>query len=487
MIAPSEPILFQLVRSLSKTERSQLARYLDCPLHNGQVLPRALFKAIRNQQPDTPEKRKRLYRKLRPDGVYDARQQARDFDTLARLVEKFLVWRETESQPELHLQLLQRSLARRGVSGRFERVSSELEKKLQSSPHGAARHLQLHLSADERLSHFHTVVPDEKVKYFRACTQALDRFYLHKRLLIECELANLTDIYREKKLPDLPYLTDALIELLPVLDTEPQIAYLHQILRQLHQPGTPGGMVYLQTHRTAFFERLDPREARFVTLLLIKVALREYLRLRSPDTLQFMLALYEEALRRAYLLVDGRISTVSYFNILLLILESKDNARADQFVARYAPMLDATTQENSAFLAKAYLAFAEGHYADAERYLLQYSRINKPLVMQAYRLELQTLYERWQTDPEAFPRLRNRLRAYRAWLNDDRPDRPHALRVNRDKQLLGIFQQLISVQRQPDEELAKNLLRDIRSQPQLPLFNWLVEKAAHLIKIDVNQ
>ncbi len=131
------PILFQLWKSLTKTERSLCRKWLQSPFHNqrSELLP--LFEWL-DSVPDSlldKASKENIYALLFPGKTYDNDALNYVFSFLVKQIEAFLAWEEmTKNETGWHDLFLVRALRKRGVNDAFERKINLLEKTHTEKP-----------------------------------------------------------------------------------------------------------------------------------------------------------------------------------------------------------------------------------------------------------------------------------------------------------------------------------------------------------------
>jgi hypothetical protein len=353
----------------------------------------ALFDLLcREKAPD----KGRIWAMLCPESAFEDTAFRLLASYLNRLLETFLLVRETREkdlQSRLQLAVAYRN---RGLLSQYERNMRAFSREIAQQPlrnayyHSLLRdyHFEIHLTTIAQ--------KPTDTKSLRALARSTDLQYLSHRLQLVClELAQ-KNIYQTGEDDPLHREVIALAERPEWCDL-PGISIYLAAYRMLLYPESDGYYQAFKQQLTTVETAFPAQEMREFYMFSINLCIRRANRGESGMERE-ALKLYRLALEAGYLFENGILSRFTYHNIVAAGLRSGELDWVEDFIHRYNPMLERKYRDSSLSFNLARLYYAHGRYESVLN-LLQKANYRDPLFsLAAKTLLLKTYFVLGESD-----------------------------------------------------------------------------------------
>lgn len=467
--------LLGLLQTFESTEWRAFRDLVASPYFNKQAPVLALCdylkKAAAQGFPARKMQRATIYKALFPNESYDDKQWNYIISALLKLAEKFVGLTALEQDGILmDCYTLRAYLDRKQEKG-YRYIYEHAAEKLAARPYrDATFHYQSFLLADIAEQHFNTQNSRRFDAYLQEASDALDSFYLARKLAYLCAMLD-----RQKIIPEpyqfhlLPELESHLLETdyvaVPAVNLYKQLLQLLQLKEPLHN--FQRFKALLATHAANF----PAQETKDLYYFAINFCIHQ-IRLGEQSYAEELVDLYEKGLSGGYLLDDGRLSPWTFKNMVKLGLGLGRFDWVEQFLADYSSRLPETHRADAYHFNMADLHYHKRQFGPAMDHLFQvaYSDIHYSIGSKTMLLKI--YYEKKET--EAFYAL---FASFKAFLKRNK------LVSKEVKEPYFNFAQLLFKLQKYGREMAGQLETEIAETPMLADRSWLLQQAKALGKL----
>ncbi len=462
-----EPLLYELLRVLSKSELRQLKKYVRSPFvtHRPEVVQLAnLLIDCCYQQQSFPSKSSLFEAVFGTDKYDDQRLRSMSSD-LHRIVQRFaggLADREDSIAASIRLGTLYR---KRNLARHYTRISRSIEQQFQTSEYRNAGHYQNYLQFQIEANRHTTSKQRTSVLNLQEIGDTMDQLYLMQKLRHVCSQISHRAVYQtDYEFGLLPQWIDQL-EGSSYLDI-PAIALYYYCYRFLTETDSPVHFRKFRQELQCSQEQFPQDELKDLYRAAINFCIRK-LNQGDMDFTREGWELYQAGLADGVFLENQQLSRFTFDNIVGFGLRLEEFEPVSQFIQGYQTLLAEEFREGSVFFNLARLEYGRQNYDQALRYLQQ--AYPKDLVNQLIlkTIQLKIYYETGELDL-----LDSHLESFRHFIRRREVSDYH--RTNFSK-VISFTRKLLSL------PLAKNrqhqeLIKAIKQEPILSERAWLLSK-----------
>ncbi len=404
------PILFQLWKSLTKTERSQCRKWLQSPFHNQRSELLSLLEWLDSIPDPMLEKtsKETIYALLFPGEAYDNDALNYVFSFLVKQIEGFLAWEEiTKNETSWHDLFLTRALRKRGVSDAFERKINLLEKSHAEKPQrNAAWHLLRYQIQHEKLAQL-SLQSRDAANDLGEVSDALTQFFLMENIRLNATGLSIKALYgNDFKMP----LASAALDLVQSnllasagrdgnsIKTVSALEIIHLSFQAQNNPEDEANFQQLKLLLPEYAQLFDPSECHDLYRSAINFALRRHNRGERPKYTREALDLYREALDKGFLFEAGRLPKAVYNNINRLACLLGELDFAQLFLENYRKSLPEAQEENIYRFNRAIFHYLSGDFERVPGLLQAFEFTDVYMQLHAREMLLKSYFEleEWQ-------------------------------------------------------------------------------------------
>jgi hypothetical protein len=349
--------LLQLVRSFSPVELRDVRRFLRSPFFNQRQDLITLFEWL--YATPNPDK-ETTWRQLFGAADYDDQKLRLHLSYLHRLLEKYLVVKESTADDLKNQVALAVAYRKRNNLEPFERVRKILEKNLSQQP---LRNAYYHETRFDLLweshQHNYTLNPTE-VSQLRELAHTADVVYLSQKLRLVCLLATHQALYQseaenmwEKELIEMAE-REAFAPELSVM------VYLvcYRMLRQPHEE------LHFQQFKAILIQQsnlFSEEEMHGLFILAVNYCVRG-INAGQEKYYREVLDLYKTGLEKGYLFENGMLRRFTYYNIVAAGLQANELDWVRYFIHEFKNRLEKKYRDSMFSFNLARLEYAQGHF-----------------------------------------------------------------------------------------------------------------------------
>lgn len=405
-------VLYQVLQSLSPTERNAFRKFLESPYFNQRkdLIELYTLMIVSSPVPDKVE----IWKKISGSSLYDEQKLRLLMSYLLQLTERFLVIKALEDNPLQQDLMLASTYRKRGMPEAFERTRKELERKLEKQP---LRDLDYYeWSQQLQWEHFQQVYVNQptEIELLHLISELSDISYYIRKMRLICLMTAHQSVYPNvrNEYKDIPAFIERLAQL--SWKSHPALEVYLLCYRMLHEPDENR---HFHAFKNALFDhaaRFSKEEMHGLYIWAINHCVRS-LNAGKSEYVDEVLELYKEGLRKEYLLENGILSRFTYHNIVAAGLQTQDLEWVRFFINEYKNKLEKKYRESAFSFNLARLEYASKRY-DYVLELLQKANYRDPLRnLAAKTLLLKTFFE-----TKEFDTLQSHLDAMRNYIHRKR-------------------------------------------------------------------
>lgn len=396
--------LIQVLETLSKIELREFKKYLQSPLHNQrkdvvQLLNSILAKTSAN----LPLLSKAtLYQSLYPNQPYNPVKFDLVISYLFRLLQNYLAWKNWQADSHMIQFHAGQSFAKRGLKVIAKNTFDKLTKDLAQKPNRNGDYffkLQQIQWEEHQLSDINSP-QDNNEKWVMSAT--LDHWYYIEKLKHYCLLLSYQQVYPSTH--QLPAITTILTTLQTSKAIEiPIISVYYHCAKMLKTPANQDNFL---TFRDLLFKNqktLPSSEFRRLLLMSINFCVRQ-INNGQRNYLAQLLEFYQVGLATNTLLENGKLSRITYHNIVGTGINSDNLPWTKKFIDQYKNLLEKKFRESTYSFSLARLAYHQKDY-NAVLKLLQKANYRDLLLNLAAKTLLLKVYVEQDQDALLFSHL----------------------------------------------------------------------------------
>lgn len=380
--------LFSLIRSFSPVELRDLRRFLHSPFFNKRQDLIDLFEWIcATAKPDKTAAWKHLFGSL----PFNDQKLRLHFSYLHRLLEKYLIIKESTSDSLRNQVTLAVAYRKRTEAESFERARKNLEKSLE---HQALRNAYYHERRYELLweshQHQYTQNPTD-VSQLRELSSAADIVYLCQKLRLVCLLAAHHSVYQAEV--EHAWEKD-LISMAERIDfaAEPAVEVYLVCYRMLRQPHEEKHFQQFKRILIELPNLFSAEEMHGFYILAVNYCVRRINASEEKYSIE-VLDLYKTGLEKGYLFENGTLRRFTYYNIVAAGIHAQELDWVRFFIHEYKSRLEKKYRESLFSFNLARLEYAHHNYGLVLDLLQKANYRDILLNLSAKTLLLKTYYE----------------------------------------------------------------------------------------------
>jgi hypothetical protein len=381
-------ILFSLIKSFSPVELREVRKFLNSPFFNLRQDLIQLFEYLAAQS--TPTKHD-VWNHLWGIEPFDDQKLRLHFSYLHRLLEKYIIYKESIRDENANQITLATAYRRRNQSEAFERTRKNIEKALENQPLRNTYYLELQSKLLwETHQQNYTINPTD-VSQLYELSAVSNHFHLSQKLRLVCLITAHQTVYHSSAEGEWEK------ELLMIAE-KPDIASI------------PAVEVYLVCYKMLKYPEEELHFKQFKSILIEKHTLYSLDEIHALFTYalnycvrkinahnekysQEALDLYKTGLEKGYLFENGILRRFTYYNIVAAGLQSNDLEWVRFFIYEYKNRLEKKYRESLFSFNLARLEYTQKNYGVVLD-LLQNSNYRDILLnLSAKTLLLKTYYD----------------------------------------------------------------------------------------------
>ena len=416
-----QPKLNQLLSVIQPAEWHWLSKWVRSPFYNTHQDVIRVFDLYRQYAPDyaSPKLEKTaLSQFLYPDLPHDDNKIRQLLFRLSDLVESFLVAQELKADRFQYQQLLHTALGKRNLYELYQRKNRDLMRTLNQNPirdqhyYLAKWQLQQDYFLHPRTSRYQ--IPDS---HLTDTMESLDAFFVLSKMSYSAELLNRQNILSKNYQIDLLEESRQWSAHHPRFGTDKVFQIYRDMLRLMEQPELESVFLQLADNVTMHLDQFHPIDQAVLLLYLINTT-NKFHNQGKKGYLRRQFNLYQLGLERDLFLTEGRLSDITFLNIIVTATILKEEAWVAAFIEGSQAVLMPARKEIATALGKAYLLTLQGDFLASNRLLrqvespdLQYLLRNKSLTLRNH-VELflhdESYYEVVEYEAKAFEKFLRR-------------------------------------------------------------------------------
>jgi len=311
------------------------------------------------------------------------------------------------------------------------------------------------------------------VKNLVASQKNLDTYYTLSKLKLACELKVRQNTFIHSI--DIPLLNE-IIEFSEASEISNDLYALYSLaIKNLESTNDNESF---ETFKDLYFRNLSVlSEREQLSLFLIILNINGML-LNKGKTQNFsgQLDLYKKAINEKIIIVNNRITSESFTNIVMLAAQLKEFKWAENFIKSYKKYLDPYYQERTIAYSKGYIAYRKGDYEDAIETLWNCKFNQLPFDIRTKSIIVRALFEQFSNNPDKYDFCWVQIQTIERYIR-----RKKDLTTVKSEAYLNFIKttkKLINLKRKgkfTDIEIKK-LQHKIINQPNLVGKPWLLQK-----------
>ena len=404
--------LYHQLSGLSKEEIKHLHKAVTSPIFNTNPTTTLLFKRLKYQHPNfdtSPKGRRKLYKKVFPNDIFNDQKLRRLFTNLSQIIEKFLLIQSLEDNENRRQQMLIEIYEKRSMVPLFEQeVRSLNEKQLNQDIKDADWYFNRFQLLYIQYSSMHHSKYDPTDKTLEEAIHCLDNFFALRKIYLDIGLKSKQKIYNLKNKADF----------LPVPKTSQvtgnQLFKLYDLASNLLAIND----LDIFEEYEKLLKQLAPKLSSNDQLLLFFSGLN-YLnrKINKGETslLGRTLNWYKWGLENKILLQKNQLSPITFGNIVIYGCRLKDFTWTKYFIQKYQEFLPQSIRNNEAAYSEAMLLFFQKDYEKVLTKLSDYVFSHK-YKLKTKNLLCRTYFELYQQDFNYYELILASLKNYENYL-----------------------------------------------------------------------
>lgn len=465
----SKPVL--LLASLSPAEIRDLEKFVRSPYFNRNELLVRLFLYIRKEYPDMDGPaldREKIFAKVFQTKPFEESKLRYAMSDLTKLIEKFIIIRETDNDKFGQNQMLLRFYRNRNLEKYFYQTYDEAQKRLVRQGMEDSEAYYQHFLLEDNLYTYSSLKRDKSLdQVLQNVADYLDNFYLSKKLKFFCEMLTrqnfLNSSYHTRFMePIVQYLGENDYSDYPAIYAYQLV--LFTLMEEEQEKHFYDLINWLRDNK----QRFPAEEQRDLYLLAqnyctkkINQGQREYLR----QHLNISMLLIENEL----IYENGYIIPSTFKNIVTVGLRLEEFEWTENFIYTYKDKVHPRYRENNFTYNLAWLHFFRGEYRKTLRLLSNVEYMDVYYILDSKILLLKTYFELEEVD--AFYSLVDSFYVYLR-RNDLISGYQKTICLNFVKYVKRLMRARLG-----DAKAARGLKEELSQAPPVASISWLMKKA----------
>lgn len=469
--------LFRLLTALSPEEFKRCRKAVQSPLFNTNPTVVQLFELLRKQYPDFNSEQmgmEKLSAKLFPKKKYNDSKMRRLFSFLTRVVEDYLVYLELDQMDFQRQKILLQVYKKRDLYDLFTRGTNNLLEELGTRQWCNAAYYfdKIQLEQDKYFHPQHDKY-DIKDNTLEDLMDDIDAYFAFTKIQMGIALKNKARILNK------PYRLRLLEEVDRQGDGFMQGNLLFELYRAALHLLDEREEVDFEKYQILLFEHIDKLEEEDRKLLFyngVNYASRQVNKSR-PGYGESVLVWYQRGLEKKIMFNNGKISEITFGNIVHQACKMEKFDWAVQFIEKYAPHLNMEGREDEVSCS---LALVSYYQKDFKKVIFEAAKCSfKPrYFLRSRNILIRTYFEMFLLDNQDYPFLESAMKSfethlYRNELFSKTATEPY---MNLVKILRGLSSRII--EGQGKEELKDWLGQQLEQRPNVISINWLKQVVA---------
>ncbi|MEO1257584.1 MAG: hypothetical protein AAFZ15_02270 [Bacteroidota bacterium] len=468
--------LRKLLRSLRQEEFRRLGKFIRSPFFNYTRAQVQLYEYLKKDFPDFADKRlekKRVWKKIYPGQPFNENKYWRLCTNFTKLVEKFLVTIQLESEQGEARKILIRSLGKRNLYGLYEKETHSYLHAIAEKPHRDVEYY----SDKARLQFdyfFHPLTPklthdDEALIDLMEST---DKQFVLAKLRIGSELKNRESILAKKY--QMRFLDEIFNESKRGFLSDNELFKIYDRLFRLYAEKEETNHFFdLKNALSASRETLRNIDLSLMMTQMINYAIQ---RVNTGD-INFSketLDLYKLSLQFDLIVNNGTIEEAVFGNIVSLGCYNKDYVWVEQFVSDYSSYLDLSIRGGTVIYSNAAIHFSKGEF-DKTIFLLTQHHFSGYHQTRVRLMVVRAAFEKFITNENNYGFLLSQIDSFEKFLRRDG--------LQKETKRISFLNFLQFLKKAANISLGKKhkretelLLDKIKNEKYLVFRSWLVQK-----------
>lgn len=411
--------LLKILKSLSSTEMKELKRMFESSFFSKNESLLIFYKYVLKYHPnfDSPNLTKeKIYKKLYPNKPFKDGVMRVKISQFTRLVEDFLIWKETQNDNFRRKRILKEAFGKRNLFDLFEKNSQLLKADLDAHPFRDMEYFQDRIRLNYDFA-FHPLrnryAPEDNS--LAELIDEIDRYALLAKLRIGIALKNDEKLFSKKY--DLDFLELKKDAWIKEFQLENPLINLYLSLFELLENNQEKDFYELKKLFLGNAEIIRGNDRLIIYYLSLNFAIGKV----NTGDIKFYketLELYKVGLELRILLNQGKISEFAFGNIVSVACHEKDFDWTAQFIHKYKKYLDEIVQEDATTYSLAILDFHRQYFEEAIFHLLgkTFSKSYQPKVRM---LTIRIYFEQFLCNTSYFELLISNIKAYEKFIQRD--------------------------------------------------------------------
>lgn len=385
--------LHKILTQFNKQEASRIKKFLRSPFFNQRKDVILLFELLMK---NPGIKGEALFSNLFPNSPYDDQKLRLVKSYLFRLIEKYLAVREF-SEDDLALQYyLTIAYRKRSLGDYFKKAYKKARNLLEKQPERSSKFFEYNyrLHWEEHL--LTSKDSPSEIKNLVDLSETLDLNYLTQKLKNLCLIAAHQSVYHSEIETGLANEVLEYVQKSDLLE-EPAVAIYFFGYQMFDDKKAESAFQNFKSlvleHGTAF----PGEETRDLYLMAINYCVRQLNDGNEPYAREAF-ELYQEGLKKEYLLENGQLSRFTYHNIVAIGLKIGEFNWVEFFIHRFKNALQRKYRDSSFSFSSAQLEFSRKQYGAVLELLQRANYRDLLLNLRAKTLLLKTYYELQEND-----------------------------------------------------------------------------------------
>lgn len=467
--------LFHILSQFDKLEQNRIRKFISSPYFNKDKVVCNLFEIL-VEEINAPSKiswtKEKIWEHLVPDLSFDDTRLRKYQSDLLKLIEKFLIQEEFETDNYIAQTYLLRSIKKR----KLKKLHNSALKSVKEIP-GKITHRDgnfylgqflIETSYDQLISDFEEK-KTEKTN-LEEMSKLLDYFYIGEKLKIYCEVLS------RKKFAQHEYEISLIEDVLDFAEREqyqkiPFIAIYYQIFKMYAEP--------LEIQHYYKFQQLlldsshfFPRSQEKIFYDFAQNYCINQLNQGNSIFLKELFGVYKNLIDKDFFMLEGHMESLEFRNIVVVGLRNGAFDWTENFIYKYINILPAELRENTLSFNLSQLYFYQKKYSNVVKILQEVEYNDYITNCNAKTTLIGAYYEEGEFEP-----LFSLLESFRVYLNRNK-EIPLARKINY-KNLIRFTKKLISLP--PTNKKAFSQLKaEVEATKNIPSRDWLLEKITEL-------
>lgn len=465
----SKPVI--LLSAMSPAEIRDLEKFIRSAYFNRNELLLRLFLYLKKEHPEMNGPaldREKIYAKVFQTKPFIETKLRYAFSDLTKLIERFIVIRETDQDRFSQTQMMLRFFRNRDLEKFFHQAYEESLKHVESTGVEDSETYYQKFLLEDLLYTYSSIKRDKSLdRVLQEVTDNLDYFYISKKLKYLCEM------HTRQNFLNSAYHTRFIAPLLAHLKVEdysafPAIYAYHQVLLTLIEEDNEAHFYHLiewlKANKDVF-----PREEQRDLFLLAQNYCTKKINQGHRQYLQEHLDLSVLLIDKALIFENGYLIPATFKNIVTVGLRLEAFDWTENFIYGFKDKVHPKYRENAFTYNLAWLHFFKGEYKKTLRLLSNVEYMDVYYILDSKILLLKTYFELEEVD--AFYSLVDSFYVYLR--------RNELISAYQKNICLGFVKYVKRLMRARlgEKKAAKGLLEELNTTPQVASISWLLKKA----------